>query len=248
MEVVKRVATGIRTVAQEMGNALRRRVPWPTDCLLCLDPVAQGGVCDDCERLLALSGTRCPRCAVPLATGGWCGSCLRNPPAFDDVVTAFDYRFPIDSLVRRFKFSADLATGAYLGDALARAAASCRRPDLVVPSPMSPARLRERGFNPALVLARRAGRRLGIAVDAMAVAKVLHTAPQAGLGLEARRRNLREAFAVRRNVKGLRVAVVDDVMTTGATLAGLAAALAGAGATEVSGWVVARTPEPPRER
>jgi ComF family protein len=160
------------------------------------------------------------------------------------VVTAFDYRFPIDRLVRRFKFSSDLAVGSYLGGALAHAAASAVRPDLVVPVPTSATRLRERGFNPAAVLARSVGRRLGIAQDIRALAKTRHTPPQAGLGRENRLRNLQGAFVARRDFAGMSVAVVDDVMTTGATLAGLAAVLRRAGAVRVSGWVVARTPEP----
>ena len=176
-----------------------------------------------------------------------CGECLRNPPPFDDVVTAFDYRFPIDRLVHRFKFSADLATGAYLGDALARAVAAAPAPDLVLASPASAARLRERGFNPALVLARRVGKRLGVAVDAWGLVKVRHTPPQTGLDRGGRRRNLRGAFSVRRRFDGLRVAVVDDVVTTGTTLSVLAAVLREAGASRVTGWVVARTPEPIRE-
>jgi len=174
-----------------------------------------------------------------------CAECLRNPPAFDDVVTAFDYRFPIDRLVRRFKFSSDLATGALLAEALARSVASAPKPDLVVASPVSAERLRERGLNPALVLARQVGKRLGVPVDARAIAKIRHTLPQSGLDRAGRHRNLRGAFAVRRPMDGLRVAVVDDVMTTGATLSALARELRRAGAAHVSGWVVARTPEPP---
>jgi len=182
-----------------------------------------------------------------LAEGRSCGACLRNPPPFDDVVTAFDYRFPIDRLVHRFKFSADLAAGAYLGEALARAVAAAPVPDLVLASPASAARLRERGFNPALVLAGRVASRLGAALDARGLAKVRHTPPQTGLDRAGRRRNLRGAFSVRCRLEGLHVVVVDDVMTTGATLSALAAVLKDGGASRVSGWVVARTPEPLRE-
>jgi len=177
----------------------------------------------------------------------WCGECLRDPPAFDDVVTAFDYRFPIDRLVRRFKFSVDMAAGAYLADAITGSVVAGPRPDLVVASPASSTRLRERGFNPALFLARRVASRLDIPLDPRAVAKVRHTLPQTGLDRAARRRNLRGSFEVRRPLDGLHVAVVDDVMTTGTTLSVLASALRRAGASRVSGWVAARTPEPPQE-
>ncbi|MCW5592955.1 MAG: ComF family protein [Burkholderiales bacterium] len=197
--------------------------------------------------MLATPGPRCSRCDLPLAVEGWCGECLANPPAYDDVLSAFDYRFPIDRLVRRFKFSADLAAGAYLGHALASRAMRAPRPDLLVASPSSALRLRERGFNPALVLARAVGRELGIPVRGRALAKIRHTPPQTGLDRAARRRNLRGAFAVRADVDGLHVAVVDDVMTTGSTLFALARSLREAGASRVSGWVAARTPDLPRE-
>lgn len=162
-------------------------------------------------------------------------------------MTAFDYRFPLDRLVRRYKFSADLAVGAYLGDVLGRAVTGCPRPDLVVASPISAERLRVRGFNPALLLARRVSSRLALALDARCLAKARHTPPQTGLDAAARRRNVQGAFLVTRRLDGLKVAVVDDVITTGSTLAAVAEALKAAGAARVTGWMVARTPEPPRQ-
>lgn len=243
---VKPLIDFVRTIAQKTGVAGFPARLWPMDCLLCLEPAREGLICVNCERLLARSGFGCLRCAIPLPAGAWCADCLRNPPDFDDVTTAFDYRFPVDRLVHRFKFSADLAAGAYLGDTLFAEVATAAKPDLVLASPASVARLRERGFNPALVLARRIGSCLGVAVDARVLEKVRHTPPQAGLDRRARYRNLQGAFVVRRRLPGLHVAVVDDVMTTGATLSALARALKDAGAKRVSGWVVARTPEPPQ--
>lgn len=236
----------IRTAAQKAGRACSMVRDRRTDCLLCLESTAQTGLCQNCERLLARTGFVCPGCAIPLAARGWCGNCLRGPPAFDRVVAAFDYRFPLDRLVQRFKFSADLAVGATLGDALARAVAHGPRPDLVVASPISAARLRERGFNPALLLARRVASRHGIALDGDCLAKMRHTPPQTGLDAAARLANVRGAFAVTRRVAELHVAIVDDVMTTGATLEEMARALKDRGAARVSGWVAARTPEPGR--
>jgi len=247
MHDVKWPPSRARTDAQKTGNPGLVDALWGRDCVLCLDTSPAAALCENCERLLPVSPFRCPRCAVPMPEARECADCLRDPPAFDDVTAAFDYRFPVDRLVRRFKFSADLAVGAYLGTALARAVDALPRPDLVLASPASAARIRERGFNPALVLARHAARRLGLRSDARALAKVRHTPPQAGLGREDRHQNLAGAFALSRTVAGLHVAVVDDVMTTGATLGALASVLKEAGARRVSGWVAARTPEPPAE-
>jgi ComF family protein len=246
-KAVKWAPGPFRTDAQKTGAPALFDALWGRDCLLCLDPSPDAALCENCERLLPVAPSRCPRCAIPMPEARECADCLRDPPAFDDVTAAFDYRFPVDRLVRRFKFSADLAVGACLGRALAHAAGTGPMPDLVLASPASPARIRERGFNPALVLARHAAGRLGLRVDARALAKVRHTPPQAGLGREDRHHNLAGAFAVRGRVAGLHVAVVDDVMTTGATLGALATVLKAAGARRVSGWVAARTPEPPAE-
>ncbi len=182
----------IRTVAQKSGDPDTLAGLWSVDCFLCLEPTAGAALCQNCERLLAKSGHACPGCAIPLPVTGLCGECLQDRPAFDDVLTAFDYRFPLDRLVQRFKFSADLAVGAYLGDALAAAVAAAPRPDLVVATPASRARLVERGFNPALVLARRVASAIQVKVDARALAKLRHTPAQTGLGRAARKRNLRE--------------------------------------------------------
>lgn len=160
------------------------------------------------------------------------------------MLSAYAYRFPLDRLLHRFKYSADLALGACLGGALARRVAGAPRPDLVLASPMSERRLRERGFNHALWLARRVARLESLPLDARSLLKTVHTPPQTGHDRRARRRNLRGAFAVRRRLDGLHVAVVDDVVTTGATLHELAVVLKSAGAARVAGWVLARVPPP----
>lgn len=195
-------------------------------CLLCDEAGEVPGLCDTCHALLG-----------PAPSG------LR--PAGDlAIVAAFAYRFPLDHLVHRFKFSADFAAGRWLADALSDVARSCPTPDVLVPAPSSARRLRERGFDPALLLARRVSAQLGIPVDAHALRKTRHTVPQTSLSREARSRNLSGAFACGTSLRGQSVAVVDDVVTTGATQRAIAACLLDAGAREVVAWVVAATPPP----
>jgi ComF family protein len=175
-----------------------------------------------------------------------CGACLRHPPAFDAALAAFEYRFPVDRLVQRFKFAGDLAVGHWLGERLAAATDGAGRPDLVVVPPLARSRLRERGFNQALELARLVAAANGVRVEIDAVEKVRDTSPQPGLGREARRANLRDALRATRRWPGAHIAMVDDVMTTGATADAMARVLKASGAARVSAWVCARTPEPGR--
>jgi len=175
-----------------------------------------------------------------------CGGCLRHPPAFEHARAALEYRFPVDRVIQRFKFAGDLAAGRWLAEQLALAVRDADRPGLLVVPALAPARLRMRGFNQALEIARVVGAARGIPVDPAAIVKVRDTAPQPGLGSRARRANLRGAFRATRTLDGVHVAVVDDVMTTGATAESIARALRGAGARRVDVWVVARTPDPRR--
>lgn len=234
-----------RTIAQLLGNPAGALLFGSRDCLLCLDNAGMRPLCSHCESLVPRAGPACPGCARSLGGPGLCGRCLRRRRPLDALVAAFEYRFPLDRLVRRFKFAGDLAVGDFLGTALAQAVAGGVKPDLVLPSPASDRRLRERGFNPAAVLAKRVARELDVPWHPALLRKVRHTPPQTGLPRSARERNLRGAFRCA-GVAGLRVALVDDVTTTGATLEALARELRRAGARDIAGWVVARTPPPGR--
>lgn len=214
------------------------------DCVLCGEALGGGLVCPGCEDLLTVIGEACSRCGVALPGGGTCGSCLRAPPPFERLASAYAYRFPLDRLVLRFKHAGDLATGDWLGRRLAQRVRGEPRPDGLVAPPLSSARLRARGFNQSQVLARRIASVLGVPLLAGGVRRIRDTAPQAGLGREARRRNLRGAFACELDLRGRRIAVVDDVVTTGATAEALAEALTAAGVRSVVVWALARTPEP----
>ena len=165
--------------------------------------------------------------------------CLERPPHFDRVEAACAYAFPVNALVHRFKYGRRLALGRTLGELLARQARGSV--DAILPLPLGPRRLAERGFNQALEIARVVAARTGAALLPQACRKVTETPAQASLPWRERARNVRRAFVCDAGLEGLRVAVVDDVLTTGATLNELARVLKKAGAREVRGWVVART-------
>jgi len=150
----------------------------------------------------------------------------------------YTYDFPVDALIQAYKYGGELRLAVLLGDALARAA--LEPVDLIVPMPLSPERLRSRGYNQAQELARRVGAARGTPVWPRACRRVMDTPPQALLPWRERARNVRGAFVCDADVAGKRVAVVDDVLTTGATLNELARNLKRAGAAAVYGWVVAR--------
>jgi ComF family protein len=205
-------------------------------CFLCRG-AAGGLLCADCDAdLPRLASPLCPRCALESPGGVVCGRCLAEAPRYDATVAALAYRFPADALVHALKFRGELALAPFLGS-LVLEKIDPNSADCVVPVPLSAARLRERGYNQAVEI----GRHLRGRLELDACERGRDAPPQAGLDREARRRNVRRAFRCRRSFAGARVAVVDDVMTTGATLDALAAALKEAGAASVVNWVVCRT-------
>ncbi|HEX6829864.1 MAG TPA: ComF family protein [Burkholderiales bacterium] len=214
----------------------------PASCVLCAAAAEDAALCSACrEALPRLPDERCPVCAAPSPGNAVCGACLAEPPAFARTRAALAYTFPVDALIHAFKYAGDLPVGETLAALLRDAVHEGPRPDAIVPMPLHPARLRERGFNQALELARRLGQGLGIPVLARACRRLRDTPPQASLPWNERQGNIRGAFACEADLSGKHVAVVDDVMTTGHTMNELARALTRAGAGDVSCWVVART-------
>ncbi len=213
-------------------------------------------ICSRCCERFAPAVPRCARCGLGLAAAApACGECLREPPPFERSFCGADYAFPWDSLITQFKFQGQVELAgalaqrllAVLPEAPADDSASMAR-TLVVPVPLAPGRLAQRGYNQAWEVARRvaAARRLPSLADALL--RSVDATPQAGLGRAERQRNLRAAFSIdparRAALQGRRVALVDDVVTTGATAREAAAALLRAGAAAVEVWAVARTPSP----
>jgi len=214
----------------------------PQSCLLCGGRVVGSMLCTGCEADMPhLPRARCPQCALPSADGAICGHCLRRPPAFARTVAVYGYAFPLDALVKHCKYGGALEVTDWFADRLTAELAGAPPPDLIVPMPLHPTRLAERGFNQAAEIARRLARRLEIPWSPEGCRRIRDTPPQAGLELKARRRNLRGAFTCDLDLTGKCVALVDDVMTSGASLDELAKVVRKAGAAEVHAWVVART-------
>lgn len=246
---------------------LRMGLGWPGQCLLCRQ-WCRGRCCPDCTRRLEGDDRpRCLTCGLLLPEGlagedgldAWqspsasphfhCGRCLQKPPPLLRCVVALDYAFPWDQCLQALKFRARLEMAPLLAQSLEAALTRAHAPrlalpaaTLVLPIPLSAQRLRERGFNQSLEITRHLPGRRQYRVCARTLVRTRHTQRQSELPLAERLANLRQAFAVTRPLDGQHVAVVDDVMTSGATLFEAAAALHRAGAATVQAWVVARTP------
>ncbi len=168
---------------------------------------------------------------------------MSEPPAFDATTALFEYAFPADVLVQGLKFRGELALASFLADKLYSelvAAGSAAGTDLIVPVPLHASRLTERGYNQSMEVARGLGAKLGIPVAGTLCERVRNTPAQLGLPWRDRRENVRGAFSCTKALDGKRVAVVDDVMTTGATLGEVAATLKQFGAARVVNWALTR--------
>jgi len=243
---------------RSLRSARRRLGAWldhlaPRGCALCGETLAPGafpGFCSGC--LLALPGAcrvRCTRCGLPAVAAPpvvRCPHCAGGG-TIDRTLAAADYAAPLDRVVTAMKFGRQLGLARPLGELLAACWLGCTeriRLDCLVPVPLGEARLAQRGFNQSLEMARAMSAALAapLPVHAWRLRRLRDTPAQAGLGLGARRVNLRGCFGARGSFTGLHVGLVDDVMTTGSTLDEAAAALKRAGAERVVALIVARTP------
>lgn len=228
---------------------------YPAQCVLCAGfGEADQDLCSGCRLDLPWNRHACPRCALPLPAGApltVCARCQQAAPPFDTAWAPFEYVTAIRWLHRRLKFGGRLGPLRVLGNLLAGALGgalalgTAPRPDLVLVAPLHAGRLWSRGFNQSLELLRPAARRFDLQLDVSALRRQRATRPQSGLPAGARRRNVRGAFVCVRDLSDQRVALFDDVITTGETAAEMARVLRRAGAREISVWCLARTPRQP---
>lgn len=211
-------------------------------CLLCGGAAPGGALCAGCVADLPVCQDPCSRCGAEGGGPGCCGRCQQEPPAYDQLIAPYRYDWPLDPLIRRLKYRGHITCARPLGELLAVAVADglARRPDVIIPVPLHPRRLRRRGFNQALEIARPTARRLGVRIARDAVRRTRHTRPQAELPGRARHSNVRDAFASLPGLRAGSVALVDDVMTSGETVQALARCLRTAGVEHVQVWVLTR--------
>ncbi len=211
-------------------------------CVLCGSMGHDGLWCAACDAALPyLNSPHCPVCALPTPNGEVCGHCLAQPPLFTLTTAVFGYAFPLDKLIQGMKYGEQLALAHAFAKKLAQRIDKGSLPDYVIAMPLHPVKLRERGFNQSLLLAATVARELKLKLLPNACQRVRDTPPQSALPWNARKKNVRNAFFCGMDLAGKRVALVDDVLTTGASLNALAEAVSKVGAIQTSAWVVART-------
>ena len=216
---------------------------YPDCCPLCRT-LTDGGLCGPCAATVPRLKVQCPVCAASLVgTDAECGRCQRLPPAFDHAVAPFYYGPPLAGLLHGFKYGGRIGLARPLALTLAReiATAMQHRPDVIVPVPLHLSRLMRRGFNQSLELARHISAALDIPCSHRIIRRTRRTPPQVGLPLAQRLPNVGRSFALRQPIPGRSVAIVDDVVTSGATANALAAVLKRGGAVHVQVWALLRT-------
>jgi ComF family protein len=214
----------------------------PQNCLICDANAGHNSVCSACANdLPTLPQQRCPQCAQPVQQAGHCGHCLKTNPHYAATIALWAYDFPIDRLIQRLKYRQQLPVARLFSSALRENIAHLPKDiDLILPVPLSAARIKERGFNQAVEFARPLARQLKLPLELHALQRTTHTVPQASLPWKERHKNIRNAFACSVDFTGKHILVVDDVMTTGATLNEIARVLKNHGASRVTNCVLAR--------
>lgn len=219
---------------------------FPHACLNCGKnserPIA---ICHKCEQQLPFNSPSCLQCASPLeqTRSSLCGQCQKNKPAFHTSLIPFRYQPPIQQWIINFKFNNDLVQGRALADLFCETLARKKLilPEVLIPVPLHPSRIRQRGYNQALLMATTISKKTGIPVDNELVRKVKKTLPQHELDQLSRLSNLNKAFKLAAQCNYRHIAIVDDVVTTTATVNEISCLLAKQGVEKIQVWALARS-------
>lgn len=235
-----------------LQKALINLLSWalPVHCVLCnrRTEKSRPNLCVECENDLPWLQNVCIRCGLPLVAennGLTCGQCLQRPPGYQQLRALFRYDTPINNMILQLKFHKKLIYAHLLGELLATRCiahyTTTKTPTILLPVPLHPRRLRERGFNQAIEIARPVAKRLQIPIGYSHTKRLKYTQAQMELPLEERLQNVKHAFSANAALKGMHVAVIDDVITSGHTINAFVAALHAAGVAQVDVWGIART-------
>ncbi len=227
-----------------VDRLLAALAPW--HCCLCRQPSAGMDLCIDCLNDLPWTGLACSRCAEALISDAVCGRCLADPPPQAAALAALRYEFPVRPLIAALKYRQQPSVARVLGELLAiriREAVHAENtawPDCIIPVPLHPWRRYRRGFNQAELIAGYVAKDTGVPLESRCLKRVVNTPSQTALRKSARTKNIRNSFFADPALAGRHIALVDDVITTGATVGECARVLLRAGASRVQVWAVAR--------
>jgi ComF family protein len=231
-----------------MTHYFQKLYSWllPYTCVLCHYPSTHNvDLCKPCLSELPILPYSCPQCARPLSANHICGECLRETPPYQAAFALFSYEDCVKKLILNLKFNDALINAAILGKLLTQKIAedwyaNQSLPDVIIPMPLHPKRLKERGFNQAIEIARPIAKSLQLPLDIFSCQRIKHTVAQATLPAEKRRENIKNAFLVTSHFIGKHIAVLDDVITTGYTILEFTKVLKKAGARQIDVWSCAR--------
>lgn len=238
----------LTTAIPSLTGALSKGITWlvPHICISCQLNQASTNhpCCEQCYLELPFQPPSCHQCGQTFAARQeTCGRCIASPPLYDRCFCPFEYEQPLNQQIRDFKYHQRPELAQSLGQLLVREIIATNQPlpELLIPVPLHLSRLRVRGYNQSLLLAKQIGKALGIAVESKAIIKSRKTAPQAELSMKLRANNLKGSFALKKAIRARSVAIIDDVVTTGSTTSEIAKILKRNGVDYVQVWGIAHT-------
>lgn len=223
------------------NRSIIRQLILPHRCVLC-SAQQHDNLCSACRTALPeLNPSCCSLCLTPLPTFTHCGTCLNTPPLWHNIVAGYRYAFPVDVMIQKLKYGLDLTLTPILANFIVSKINHNRLPDAIIPVPLHPEKMKTRGFNQAIEISRYVSKQTDIPVLSHICLRVKNTPSQIELPWKKRQQNVRNAFTCQSDLTNKHIAILDDVMTSGATANALAKAIIKRGAAKVSVWVVARS-------